>query len=61
VRWITGFALWSIHPGFAVAGTLCSIAVALWLLIAIPYAIVCHRDIEPRDWLMMAARSGSEP
>ena len=27
---------------------------ALWLLIAIPYAIVRHRDIEPWDWLMMA-------
>lgn len=38
----------------AVAGTLCSLAVALWLLIAIPYAIVRRNDIEPWDWLMMA-------
>jgi uncharacterized BrkB/YihY/UPF0761 family membrane protein len=51
---MVGFALWHIHPGFALAGTLCSIAVALWLLIAIPYAIVRRRDIEPWDWLMMA-------
>jgi hypothetical protein len=31
------------------------LAVALWLLIAIPYAIVRRRNIEPWDWLMMAA------
>jgi hypothetical protein len=54
---MVGFALWHIHPGFAVAGMLCSLAVALWLLIAIPYAIVRRRDIEPWDWLMMAASS----
>lgn len=52
---MVGFGLWHIHPGFAVAGTLCSFAVALWLLIAIPYAAVRRRDIEPWDWLMMAA------
>jgi hypothetical protein len=52
---MVGFSLWHIHPGFAVAGTLCSFAVALWLLIAIPYAVVRRRDIEPWDWLMMAA------
>jgi hypothetical protein len=51
---MVGFALWHIHPGFAVAGTLCSLAVALWLLIAIPYAVVRRRDLEPCDWLMMA-------
>jgi hypothetical protein len=51
---MVGFALWHIHPGFAVAGTLCSLALALWLLIAIPYAIVRRQDIEPWDWLMMA-------
>ena len=50
-----GFALWHIHPGFAVAGMLCSLAVALWLLIAVPYAVVRRQDIEPWDWLMMAA------
>ena len=41
-------------PGFAVAGTLCSLALAVWLLIAIPYAIARRREIEPWDWLMMA-------
>ena len=51
---MVGFALWHIHPGFAVAGTLCSLALAVWLLIAIPYAIVRRREIEPWDWLMMA-------
>jgi hypothetical protein len=51
---MVGFALWHIHPGFAVAGTRCSLAVALWLLIAIPYAVVRRRDLEPCDWLMMA-------
>ena len=51
---MVGFALWHIHPGYAFVGTLCSLAVALWLLITIPYAIVCRRDIEPWDWLMMA-------
>jgi hypothetical protein len=51
---MVGFALWHIYPGFAVAGTLGSLAIALWLLIAIPYAIVRRRDIEPWDWLMMA-------
>jgi hypothetical protein len=51
---MVGFVLWHIHPGIAVVGTLCSLAVALWLLIAIPFAISCRRDIEPWDWLMMA-------
>jgi len=51
---MVGFALWHIHLGFAVVGTLCSLAVALWLVIAVPYAIVRRRDIEPWDWLMMA-------
>ena len=51
---MVGFSLWHVHPGFAVAGTLCSLAVALWLLIAIPCAIVRRLDIEPWDWLMMA-------
>ena len=31
---MVGFALWHIHPGLALVGTLCSLAVALWLLIA---------------------------
>lgn len=51
---MVGFALWHIHPVLAIAGTLCSFAVAGWLLIAIPYAIARRRDIEPWDWLMMA-------
>ena len=51
---MVGFVLLHIHPGFAVAGILCSLAVALWLLIAIPCAVVRRRDIEPWDWLMMA-------
>ena len=51
---VVGFALWHIHPGFAFVGVLCSFAVGLWLLIAVPYAIVRRRDIEPWDWLMMA-------
>jgi len=50
-----GFALWHIHPGFAVVGTVCSLAVALWLLLTVPYAIARRHDIEPWDWLMMAA------
>ena len=49
-----GFALWHIHPGLAVAGTLCSLVVALWFLISVPFAIARRRDIEPWDWLMMA-------
>lgn len=55
---MVGFALWHIHPGFAVLGTACSLAVALWLLTTIPYAIVRHRDIELWDWMMMG---GSTP
>ena len=51
---MVGFALWHIHPGFAVFGIVCSLAVALWLLITIPYAVVRHRDIEPWHWMMMA-------
>lgn len=51
---MVGFALWHIHPGFAVAGILCCLALAVWLLIAIPYAIMRRREIEPWDWLMMA-------
>ena len=55
---MVGFALWHIHPGFAVLGTVCSLAVALWLLVAVPYAITRRRDIEPWD-LMMAAASAA--
>lgn len=51
---MVGFALWHIHPGFAVAGTLASLAIVLWLLIAVPVAIARRHDIEPSDWLMMA-------
>lgn len=52
---MVGFSLWHVHPGFAVAGTLCSLAVAVWLLITVPYAIVRRHHVEPWDWLMMAA------
>jgi len=51
---MVGFALWHIHPGFAVAGTLCSFALAVWMLIAVPYAVARRREIEPWDWLMLA-------
>jgi hypothetical protein len=51
---MVGFALWHIHPGLAVAGTLCSLTMALWFLISVPFAIARGRDIEPWDWLMMA-------
>jgi uncharacterized membrane protein len=51
---MVGFALWHIHPGLAAFGVLFSLGVAVWLLIAIPYAVVRRRDIEPWDWLMMA-------
>ena len=50
---MVGFALWHIHPGFAALEALCSFAVAVWLLTAIPYVIKRRRDIEPSDWLMM--------
>jgi hypothetical protein len=52
---LVGFALWHIYPGFAVLGTVCSLAVALWFLIAVPYAIAHRRDIELWDWVMTAA------
>lgn len=50
---MVGFALWHVHPGLALVGTLSSLAVAVWLLITIPYAIVRRGDIEFPDWLMM--------
>lgn len=49
-----GFALWHIHPGLAVIGTLASLAITLWLLIAVPFAVARRIDVEPYDWLMMA-------
>jgi hypothetical protein len=54
---MVGFALWHIHPYFALLGTACSYAVALWLFITIPYTILRRRDIEPWDWIMMAGSS----
>lgn len=51
---VVGFALLHIHPGFAVAGVLCSLAVAFWLFIAVPYAIAHRQDFEPLDWMVMA-------
>ena len=50
---MVGFALWHVHPGFAVLGIVCSLAVTIWLLITIPWAIVRRRDVEPLDWMMM--------
>ena len=50
---MVGFSLWHIHPEFALVGILDSLALALWLLIAVPYAIARCRDIEPWDRLMM--------
>jgi hypothetical protein len=47
------FSLWHIHPEFALVGILGYLALALWLLIAVPYAIARRRDIEPWDSLMM--------
>ena len=52
---MVGFALWHIHPGFAFVGILCCFAIALWLLIAIPCAIIRRRDLESWDWLIIAA------
>src|SRR5215469_8111351 len=49
-----GFALFHIHPVLAAVGTLCSLGVALWLLLAVPYAIARRHNIEPWDWLIMA-------
>lgn len=51
---MVGFSLWHIYPGLALVGVLCCFALALWLVIAVPYAIVRRREIEPWDWLMMA-------
>jgi hypothetical protein len=50
---MVGFSLWHIHPEFALVGILGSLALALWLLIAVSYAIARRRDIEPWDWLMI--------
>jgi hypothetical protein len=50
---IVGFSLWHVYPLLALVGSLGSLAIALWLLIAAPYAIARRRDIEPWDWLMM--------
>jgi hypothetical protein len=50
-----GFGLLHIHPGFAVLGIVSSSVLALWLLVAIPYAVARRRDIGPWDWIMMAS------
>lgn len=49
---MVGFSLWHI-PLFAVVGTLCSLAVALWLLLATPY-VIARRHAFRWDLLMMA-------
>jgi hypothetical protein len=50
---MVGFALWHIHPGLAVIGTLASLATAVWLPLSVPFAITRRRDLEPWDWLMI--------
>ena len=50
---MVGFTLWHVHPGLAVLGTACSLAIALWLLITVPYAIVRHHYIKTADWSAM--------
>ena len=51
---MVGFALWHIHPGFAVVGILASLAMGAWLLISIPVSMLRRHDIQPWDWLTMA-------
>ena len=51
---LVGFALWHVHPLYAIAGMLCSLALALWLIVAIPYAVKRKQDLEIWDLLMMA-------
>jgi hypothetical protein len=51
---MVGFALWHIHPGLAAVGILSALAIAIWLLVSVPFVIARRREIEPWEWLMMA-------
>jgi len=51
---MVGFSLMHIHPAFVIVGLLCSLAVMLWLLPAIPYFILHRRVISITDVVMIA-------
>jgi len=51
---MVGFSLWHIYPGLAVVGTLFSLALIVWLLPAVPYAIVRREELSIVDVGMIA-------
>jgi hypothetical protein len=51
---MVGFSMMHIHPLIAIGGMLGCLAVMLWLLPAIPYAIVRRRAIGVMDVAMIA-------
>jgi hypothetical protein len=51
---LVGFSLMHIHPMFAIVGIFCSVAVMLWLVVAIPYSIVRRRMVTFIDLAMIA-------
>lgn len=50
-----GFSLMHIHPGFAIAGIFCCLAVMVWLLLAVFYAIARRKMIRVTDVAMIAS------
>ncbi len=50
---MVGFSLMHTHPAFAIAGMLCSVGMMIWLLMAIPYAIIRRNKIRLADAVMI--------
>lgn len=50
---MVGFGLTHIHPTFAIVGMLCCLAVMVWLLPAISYALVHRKAISVADVTMI--------
>ena len=51
---MVGFSLMHIHPFFAIVGMVSCLAVMVWLLPAIPYAIARRKTISVTDVAMVA-------
>jgi hypothetical protein len=51
---MVGFSLMHIHPALAIVGMVSCVAVMVWLLPAIPYAIVRWKTISLADVAMVA-------
>ena len=50
---MVGFSLMHVHPLFAIAGMLCCLALMIWLLLAVPFAVARRKAVVFADAAMI--------